>query len=503
MMNNGNERMVDTIKTIKIKGMYVIGYKDGQHVLYKNGEIVYKGDTIIYVGNAYKGEVDETWLEASSVISPGFIDLDADIDTDHALLDIGLPDTDAKFVMGNKFRTMHPFTEKDFQTRQRFSIAQLIKNGITTALPITGENFYEWNHSLEECKIMEQVAKEMGIRIYIGPSFKSRVLPDDADDKVREKRSVEEALAYCEANPRNDANLINAFVNPCQINVTSLETLKTMARYAQKEKMPYRIHACEAIREWQHTLKRYGKTTIELFYKEGMLFNQFIIPHAITATNNELKLLAKTGTSIVNTPLADANFGTALFAFDKYRYYGVNHTMGTDAQPTDMLRNMRMAWDLDRLCWRRKFFSTYSDEGSGEILPMLPDEPIYPKTSANHIFDAATLNGARALDRTDIGRLAEGAKADIIVIDLHDISIGPYQDPIRTIINACNGNHVKHTIVNGKVLMKDRVLLGWNESEILSDAQETFERYLQLYQDFDQANREVEEMFPSSYEVII
>lgn len=502
MILNGKERMAVTIKKIKLTAKFVIGHLNGEHIIYEDGEVVYQGNKVIYVGKDYADSVDEIWEQGLSIISPGFIDLDADIDSDHALMDIAVPDNNDKFVMGAKYRTYNPFSDKDLEARQRLSIAQLIKNGITTALPITGENFYEWNHSLHECSIMEKVAKEMGIRIYIGPSFKSRMYQYSEDDKEREKRSVTEALDFCKNHPYDEENLINAFVNPCQISITSLETLKEMAYFAQKNKFPYRLHACEAIREWNYTLPKYRKTTIQLLYDEKMLFNQFIIPHAITVTNEELKLLAETQTSIVNTPLADANFGTALFSFAKYSSYGVNHTMGTDTQPLDMIRNLRMAWDLDRLCWRRKFFSKYEDIEDGKIIPLLPDEPTYPKTTGGQIFNAATINGAKALARNDIGKLEIGAKADIIVIDLNHLSVGPYQDPIRTLINSCNGNHVKHTIINGVVRMKDRKLINFDEQKILEEAQESFERFINLYKEFDVFERDVNITYPPTYKII-
>jgi cytosine/adenosine deaminase-related metal-dependent hydrolase len=70
----------------KIKGKYVIAYDGKSHVIIENGEVVFKDDTIIYVGKNYEGKFDEYIEEMSSIISPGFIDLDALGDIDHALI---------------------------------------------------------------------------------------------------------------------------------------------------------------------------------------------------------------------------------------------------------------------------------------------------------------------------------------------------------------------------------------------------------------------------------
>ena len=368
-------------QVVKLTAKFVIGFMDGAHVVYEDGEVVYKGSEVIYVGHAYDGTVDEVWDEGLAIIAPGFVDLEADIDTDHALFDIATPEDEAsRFVMGPKFRTQQAFTAEDLRVRHQYSIAQLIKNGITTAMPISGETFYEWSHSYDEAVIMAGVGEQMGMRMYLGPSFKSRAAVDFPDDLVREAKSIAAAKQFCLEFPQDPNKLINSLVNPCQVQVTRLEVLQEMAEFAKEHQLPYRLHAAEVVKEWQYLLPRYEQTSIELFASKGMLFDGCIIPHCAVTTNNELQLLAKHEVSVVVTPFAEANFGSALKSFSKYLDYGVNLTIGTDCQPTDMIRNMRMAWDTDRIFWQKEIVSHYTE--LGEQLPMLPAEPSYPKTTA-------------------------------------------------------------------------------------------------------------------------
>jgi cytosine/adenosine deaminase-related metal-dependent hydrolase len=114
-------------------------------------------------------------------------------------------------------------------------------------------------------------------------------------------------------------------------------------------------------------------------------------------------------------------------------------------------------------------------------------------------YDAATINGAVALKRDDIGKLAPGAKADIIAVDLNDISVGPHEDPIRTMVISCTGNNVSHTIINGKMLMKDKKLIGIDEGALMQKAQAVYERYLNFYHEHDRHNRPLEAFFPPTY----
>lgn len=484
-------------KIILLKAEYVIGFKNNHHVIYQPGVVVYKNENIIFVGQDYKGHYDEMHDFGLSMISPGFIDLDADIDSDHALQDIvHVHDEKKRFHINIHADYSDSYNDEDFKARHHFSMIHLLKSGITTAMPISGEQFYKWGMSKHECELMADMAKKVGIRLFLGPSFKSKRTPQSKIVKELQDQSVQDAYDFIEEWLNKD-ELISPIMNPCQIHITDLKILKETVKYAQNKNIPYRIHACEGIREWNYTLPHFQQTTIDLFYQEGMLYNHMIIPHCITAKNSELKLLAQNGVSVVSTPLADANFATALFSFDKYLSYGINMTMGSDAQPCDMIRNMRMAWDLDRLCNRRKFFSKYTDDG--QMVPLLPDEPLYEKTNADAFFNAATINGAKALGRNDLGKLSVDAKADIIVVNLKNIMVGPIHDPIRTMINSCTSYNISDVIVNGEYLIKNYHYIKEDEDKVLEDAYRAYERYLNLYEKYDIEHKSLETMFPSTF----
>lgn len=74
----------------KLTGRFVIGYAGGDHVIYPGGTVVYEDDTIIFAGHDYPGPVDVAHDYGDALISPGFIDLDALGDIDHAILDTWL-----------------------------------------------------------------------------------------------------------------------------------------------------------------------------------------------------------------------------------------------------------------------------------------------------------------------------------------------------------------------------------------------------------------------------
>src|SRR5580698_5709867 len=71
----------------RVRAAHVIGFDGTDHVIYDKGEVVYEGERIVYVGHHYDGRVDETIEAGEAIVSPGFIDLDALADIDHALID--------------------------------------------------------------------------------------------------------------------------------------------------------------------------------------------------------------------------------------------------------------------------------------------------------------------------------------------------------------------------------------------------------------------------------
>ena len=489
--------------TTLMRGKYVIAFDGRRQVVYEDGEVAYRGDTILFAGHDYPGAYDELWDTGLSIISPGFIDLEADVDTDHANFDVVLfkkdPSDGPNWAPAPGPRAADPYTDEDFSIRQKYSMAQLILNGITTMMPIAGERFHAWSQPAHEFEIMAGTAKEMGIRAYLGPSFKSRLSRTGQNDPDREAKSFREAVEYCEIYRGDESSLIRSFLNPCQISVTEPGILQEAMALAQKLDIPMRLHACEEDVEWRYVLPRFGKTTVDLFEELGLLTPKLLMPHALTVKNSELKKLADAGVTVVHTPIAEANYGAGLFSYAKYLEYGINLTIGTDAQPVDMIQNLRLAWHLDRLCAWRVLFTRYGEDGS--MADTFAHERHYPMTDAADFFNAATLNGAKALGRTDIGVLQAGAKADIIVVDLDDLAVGPVEDPVRTLVVSCVGNNVTHAVINGVVRMKDRKIPGLDEEALKRDAQRVYDRFLTLYGKYEAHGRTLEELCPPSMPV--
>ena len=175
------------------------------------------------------------------------------------------------------------------------------------------------------------------------------------------------------------------------------------------------IHAGGNFREFLEILNKYRKPVAEFLADVGILGPRTTLGHmAITGGHSrvdyprgdELKILAETGATIGHCPHKCAKMAFAMESFDQYLEAGVRIGLGTDTYPLDIMSEMRYASLISRLV---------DQNASG--------------ARAAAVFNAATIGGATALGRSDLGRLAPGAKADVVIVNLRTHALRPGARP--------------------------------------------------------------------------
>ena len=166
----------------------------------------------------------------------------------------------------------------------------------------------------------------------------------------------------------------------------------------------------------------------------------------------------------------------ALRSFRRYRDMGMNIGMGTDTHPPDMILNMQIGLLLCRVV-----------EADDQAV------------RAEDFYDAATLGGAAALGRSDLGRLAPEAKADLIVIDFDDPAIGQTIDPIQTLMLNASGREVRTVVIDGRFVMEDGRIPGIDDRALRREAQAQFDGLIAQYPHRTFDHPPVEEIFSSAY----
>lgn len=479
-----------------VKSAFVVAYQNGDHVIIRNGEVAFEGDTIIFVGKSFEGTPDWVTDAGEAILSPGFIDLDALADIDHALIDSWHgPETATGLDWSEDYfrnRRHDVFSPEDRDFRHEFAFTQLIRNGITTAMPIGGEMHNEWCETYDEWAAASGIAARLGLRMYMGPSYRAgvNVVRSDGTRDVLWNRELgdsglADAVRFVEDFDGSHDGLIRGVLLPARIETMTPELMRDTGAAAKRLGVKVRLHCLQGLKELRLLREWYGKTPLQLLDEAGLLGPDLLIPHAVyldvhsrnpNSGTGELEILAQSGAKVIHCPMTSFRYGTALESFPKYRAAGVKFALGTDSFPPDMIRNIDIGVHMPKVVEGRH------DAGS-----------------AADIFRAATLGGAEALGRDDLGRIAVGAKADMIMVDLTNPRVGMIEDPIRTMHMNCTGADISTVIINGRVVMEDRVLPGLDEAAMRQRLKDYYARMKAGYSERDYLRRPSDEIFPPTF----
>ena len=479
----------------------MLGHAAGGHRLFEHGEVVTENGAVLFVGHAFPGEVARRLDMGEALVTPGFVDLDAlsDLDTTVLAFDNG-PAWRKGRVWPRSYMEAGPFEMYDraelaFQKRHAF--ATLIRSGITTALPIASLFYREWGETVEEFTDAADAAAELGLRVYLGPAYRAGNLVVEADgriaehfDEARGLAGLDDAVRFCRTMEGRARGLVRTMLAPDRIETCTPELLRRTAAAGRELGVPVRQHSCQSALEYETVLRLHGMSPPEWMASLGFLRPGVLLPHGtfvsgspgvarlVTRPGRDLEIIRDTGASLVHCPLVSGRHGSVLRSFARVRAMGIGLGLGTDTSPPDMIANMQVGLILCRVV-----------EGAADAC------------RAEEFWDAATLGGADALGRADLGRLAPGARADLAVIELGRPRHGQVIDPVQTLLLTGEGRDVRHVMVDGRWVMWDRVIPGVDEAADTARAQAQFERLMSLYPRRTFGHPPVEEIFSSAYPV--
>jgi cytosine/adenosine deaminase-related metal-dependent hydrolase len=282
--------------------------------------------------------------------------------------------------------------------------------------------------------------------------------------------------------------LLRGLLSPAQADTSTEELLRKTQEYAEELKVPVTIHTCQA--EWEVTnmMERVGKTPVAWLRDIGFLKENVILAHTMYLSGtrwtdlppDDVEIIAESGASVAHAPWVFGRDGIALDSFYKYQKAGINMTLGTDTCPQNMIQSMRLA----------SIYSKAMEGGNPHT------------TTGADVFNAATLGGAKFLGREDLGRLAPGAKADIVIFSGDTMNMVPLRDPVNNIVFSAEMEDVETVIVNGRTVLEEGQVLGAGDrvKEINQRIQEAAEEVWSKIQTVDREGRTVNELSPLSFE---
>jgi len=432
-------------KTILKNGLVVTMGKTGK--IFEKGSVVIEGNRIIDVNKTdviqkkYKGDVV---IDAKDkVVLPGLVDLHI-----HTCMLRGTCDDIPLVPYVEKFWSpvTGAMTPADTYAAALLSYCESIKSGTTCVNDI-------YNHMIK----CAEAAEKVGIRA---------VLASEATDefsglenlKDNERLIVEKNGA---ANGR-----ISATVGIDWFPTSSIEFLEKAGDLADKYKVGIHAHANESIYEVKLSKKRNGKAPIELAYDLGILRPKFVGAHCVWLSNKEMRMMAETGASVSHNPTSNAKLASGIAKIPELVKAGVNVGIGHDDTTCNNNADMFEAMKWTSLVQR----ASRLDAGL---------------MTAKQVLGMATMNGAKALGKEkEIGSIETGKKADLILVNLKSLHfvpliMKPYFNLLSHLVYSAHGEDVETVMVDGEIVMKDRVLLSVDEAKVIAKAQEAAEDLLE------------------------
>ncbi len=455
------------MKTL-IEGGWVVAHNGQSHEVHERGSVVIDNDTIVHAGGPYTGAVDQTMSARGKLVSPGFINTHvhtAGGGGDYLLLDMAKNDYRTanymSFAAPLKGKMTPPPADATAALRA-FVFLHALKNGTTTVIDVGGLRG-DWEG-------YARLVDDLGVRVYASPPFRDRDTYMDAkgrltyeEDTAVGQARLREAIDFVRKYDGTAQGRLRGMLNAAQVETCSEPLLRAGKDAARELRVPIHTHAGGNLVEFQRIIEEYRKTPVQFLADIGFLDDRTLLGHVVFTTahawphyafGDDLRVLAQTGATVGHCPYKYAKMAMTLQSFQRYLEAGVNLAIGTDTYPMDIVAELRLASLLAKVT-------------DGNYQAGLPRD----------VFNAATLGGCKFLGRSDLGRLAPGAKADVLLINLDHLGAPVYVDPIKALVEGATGRDVDTVIVDGKVLVQGGRLTRVDEGEVCAKAREATEQY--------------------------
>ena len=415
--------------------------RDRHNPYFADGAVVAEGEEILAVGNCseLRGRYPEAeWIDArGGVIMPGLINAHTHI---YSGLARGLsiagnnPQNFLEILEGTWWNIDRHLTLDGTKASAYATILECIRDGVT---PI-------FDHHASFCEIpgslfaIRDVAKELGIRACLCYEVSER----DGEEKCEE--SIRENADFARWAKREDDDMIRAMFGGHALFTISDRTFEKMVA-ANDGMTGFHIHVAEGMNDVYDSLRRYGCRPVNRLLYNGILGEKTLLGHCIHISPAEMEIIRETGTMTVNNP--ESNMGNAVGCAPVLQMMqkGITVGLGTDAYTHDMLESLKVFLIIQR------HNAALPNVGWSEAMTML--------------FENNARIAAKYFKKP-LGVLKPGAAADVVIMDYPAFTPFSAENADGHILFGMMGKNCRTTIINGKVLYKDREFVNIDEERI-------------------------------------
>lgn len=309
-----------------------------------------------------------------------------------------------------------------------------------------------------------QAADATGIRMHFSRgsmdlSKKDGGLPPDSVVQTVDEIMADSEALIAKYHDPSFQSMRRLALAPCSPFSVSADLLRESAILARKHGVRLHTHLCETRDEENYTLEKVGLRPLAYMETLGWTGPDVWYAHGIHFNDEELQLLAKTGTGVCHCPVSNMKLSSGIARIPEMLKLGVPVGMGvdgTDCGDANMLEQMRTGFLLHRLA---------SSAGA---------------PSGYDILKIATMGGARLLGREkEIGSVEVGKCADLFLVDTNRMElVGGCGDPKSMLCTVGLKGPVDYTVINGRVTVSQGRVVGLDEEKLVRDSQREIKRYL-------------------------
>jgi 5-methylthioadenosine/S-adenosylhomocysteine deaminase len=377
-------------------------------------------ETIDELGNVVLPGLVNTHTHAPMVMYRGLAD------------DLALMDWLQKYIFPAEAKTVSP---EMVRIGTRLAALEMIESGTTT--------YADMYYFEEE---IAKTTRDAGLRGVLGQTIIQFPVADAKTPAEGLKRAESFIKSF-----RNDSLIVPA-VAPHALYTNDAATLVACATLGRKYGVPVIIHLAETEAEVKIAREQHQATPVGYLESLGFWGPRTLAAHGVWVNDDDIQILKKHGVGVSHNPESNMKLASGTAPVTKYLAAGIALGLGTDGAASnndlDMFGAMRQA----------SFLAKHATH----------DPTAVPAQTA---LDMATIGGARALGMEKlIGSLEVGKRADLITVSMGAARQTPMYDPISHLVYVTRGDDVRSTIVNGKVLMKNRELRTLDREAVIDAA---------------------------------
>ncbi|HEX8557270.1 MAG TPA: 5'-deoxyadenosine deaminase [Pyrinomonadaceae bacterium] len=431
-------------QTVLIKGGVVVTMDDAGRVV--AGDVLVRGARVEAVGDLSSESADVTIDARGCAVLPGFVQTHV-----HLCQTLFRGSADDLPLLDWLKRRVWPLEAAhdaaSLRASARLGVAEMVRGGTTCALTMETVS-----HTEEALRVVE----ESGFRATVGKCMmdKGEGVPEGLREETED--SIRESLALLEEwHGRAGGRVRYCFAPRFAVSCTR-GLLERVARLARERGVMIHTHASENRSEIELVERETGMRNVEFLDSLGVSGPHVLLAHCVHVREDETALLASKGTHVSHCPSSNMKLGSGVAPVTEMLAAGVSVSLGADGAPCnnrlDMFTEMRGAALLQKV------------SRGADALP------------ASRVLRMATRGGARALGlEAEVGSVEAGKRADLTIVELGRLHTTPMPEVVSTLVYAAEARDVRDVLIDGRVVLRDGVLLTLDEREVVAEAARQYE----------------------------